>query len=279
MCIAILNKGKMLSYDTLQNCWNNNDDGAGMLYLSNGNLIAEKFPNENLMKSQERFDEFYQRYCDTFSQYGNAPMLLHFRIATHGKTPEYLHPFMVSDHVGLIHNGVIPGFGSEKFSDTSEFADMLSTITFPNVGTLDNWFISEAIQKFIGATNKLVFLDSYGEFRIFNEKLGEWVDGSWFSNDSHRNAVRYHGSVAETDMDYGFMYPDYEVAPTANKYYCPCCKENVDVSYNAECVECYTYIDAAVGECLTLMDSEEYKDLEREYNNSFKKYGYKDDWF
>jgi predicted glutamine amidotransferase len=96
-------------------CWDNNDDGAGMLYIQDGVLVAEKFPNEG-HQSADNFAKFYERYnAVKSSESGDLPMLVHFRIATHGATPEYLHPFFVSDTLGLIHNGIIHGFGSAEF--------------------------------------------------------------------------------------------------------------------------------------------------------------------
>ena len=83
----------MLPKKKLQNCWNNNDDGAGMLYIEDGQLQVEKFPNIG----GDSFTQFYDRYTTVkTSPSGNLPMLLHFRIATHGMSDEYLHPFLVT---------------------------------------------------------------------------------------------------------------------------------------------------------------------------------------
>jgi hypothetical protein len=185
MCIAILNSGKRIAKAKLSNSWNNNDDGAGMLYVADGKLIAEKFPNQDVKNSSKNFEKFYKRYVEVYDKHGELPMLIHFRIATHGLTPEYLHPFFVSDSVGFVHNGIIYGLGSHERSDTAEFADLLSTIHVPSVATLDNPFIEESISRFIETDNKLIFLDNTGDYRIFNEDIGEWVEGNWYSNKTH----------------------------------------------------------------------------------------------
>ena len=193
MCIAILNNGKSISKSKLKTCWDNNDDGAGMLYIQDGVLVAEKFPNEGL-QNDDNFAKFYERYnAVKSSESGDLPMLVHFRIATHGTTPEYLHPFFVSDTLGLIHNGIIHGFGSAEFSDTAEFTNLLSKL--PGVTScdiLDNPFVNDAIHMYLETSNKLVFLDNTGEYRIFNEQMGEWIGDNWFSNDSHTKRVRYY---------------------------------------------------------------------------------------
>jgi len=295
MCIAILNNGKQLPKKKLQNCWNNNDDGAGMLYLSDGVLVAEKFGNPSPVNSSQNFDKFYKRYVDIKSTMhdtqGDVPILLHFRIATHGLTDEYLHPFFVSPDLGLIHNGVIGGFGNKDKSDTAEFTELLSSMPgMTSCEILDIPFVEDAIYMYLGLSNKLVFLDSKGEFRIFNENQGQWIGENWFSNDSHSRAVRYYGSTAVyKDMADEFdswtggwdggnkkseaMTPKYtdsfvkggkdgmyhsNLQATEKLYHCPQCEEAVAVNYDAECSECYCYIPESINDVMKLWDKYEY---------------------
>lgn len=284
MCIAILNAGKQLTKKKLQNCWNNNDDGAGMLYINaDGELQAEKFSNSDYLNSDLSFNTFYERYTELKGSVGEQPMLLHFRIATHGLTDEYLHPFFVSDTLGLIHNGVIPGFGTTAESDTSEFTKLLGSMPGMNdCEMLDIPFIEDAIFTYLGTTNKLVFLDKTGEYRIFNEGKGEWIGDNWFSNDSHSRAVRYYGSTAvpakgsitsgwgdwsapvtryapegyvdSFDENELGAYHSRLAAPTETLYDCPKCKAEVEVNYDCECVNCGTYIESSVSEVIDLWD-------------------------
>ena len=301
MCIAILNSGKQISKKKLSNSWNNNDDGAGILYVADGKLIAEKFPNQNISQSAQNFEKFYARYVEVYSQYGDLPMLIHFRIATHGLTPEYLHPFFVSDSVGFIHNGIIFGLGTKERSDTADFADLLSCISIDNVATLDNPFIEESIYRFIETDNKLIFLDETGDYRIFNEGIGEWVDGNWYSNKSHTYdsldfdrgygaygsyykggvttgayATKYDDGYFDDLEDKRIMYPyesystddfDYDAPFIDKTFKCSTCKhDQAKVNFNSECVDCYEYIPAAVNDV--------YEKLEEiEWNNSFKQSG------
>jgi len=285
MCIAIMNAGKMLPKKKLSNCWTYNDDGAGMLFIQDGKLVAEKFAN----KGGDSFDKFYQRYTEVkTSVSGEQPMLLHFRIATHGMSEEYLHPFFVTSELGLVHNGVIRGFGSQDKSDTAEFTELLSTI--PNVGMemLDNLFIEDAIYEYLGGTNKLIFLDNEGEYRIFGEKMGEWIGDNWFSNDSHTKAIRYYGSTAVASgstfsYDWDDAYDNEEElkaynesffntddiesieefeeiawdekAPLHGTYDCNVCEtHDTDVNYNAECMKCGAYLLDAVDEVMELWE-------------------------
>lgn len=286
MCIAILNAGKRITKDKLSNSWNNNDDGAGILYIADGTLVSEKFPNINIGESNANFERFYARYLDIYNQYGNLPMLLHFRIATHGLTPEYLHPFFVSDTVGFVHNGIIYGLGSKDKSDTSDFADLLSTLIIPSVATLDNPFIDESIYRFIEDSSKLIFLDNTGEYRIFNEGLGQWVGENWFSNGTHNYkpitkwgkwddtygaaikttpyATKYDSQYWDDIEDERIMYPydtafgsgysledfDFDAPFSDKKYKCHHCDTQTKVNYNGECITCYSYIPASADEVI-----------------------------
>ena len=204
MCIAILNNGKKLTRKELSNCWVSNDDGAGMLYIDNGKLAVFKQPNHDGFNVAGRdFDNFVNEYdrVYTMSKASNNPVLIHFRIATHGLDPAYLHPFLVSDNVGLIHNGIIYGYGTRDVSDTAEFAQELATLPksmTADVKFLDIDFISNSILDKLEASNKVVFMDNTGDYRIFNAQLGHWSNGNWFSNDAYKTRTTYFGSVAGT---------------------------------------------------------------------------------
>ncbi len=77
MCIAIVQtKNKTISRKTLSNCWDNNENGAGMVWAHEGKLYCEK--------ELFSFDKFYSIYSQVVKFYGDCHMLLHFRIATHG---------------------------------------------------------------------------------------------------------------------------------------------------------------------------------------------------
>jgi len=196
MCIAILNNGNELTRDELANCWISNDDGAGMLFIENNKLVACKYPNaDGYGKAGESFNEFYADYREIYKRSvdNNTPVLLHFRIATHGFDPAYLHPFFISDNVGMIHNGIIDGYGSKDVSDTAEFSQELATLPSTMLGDvsfLEIPFVYNMIYLAIGTYNKLVFMDDKGQWTIFNEDKGHWVGDNWFSNDSYKSLNR-----------------------------------------------------------------------------------------
>jgi predicted glutamine amidotransferase len=119
MCIAILNtkKAGRLPKSHIKNSWENNDMGAGLLWSNKGKL--------NVFKTYD-YDDFLDKYNEVRSDKATGNIVLHFRIATSGYNGEHnLHPFLVSDDLGFVHNGVISGLGNKDFSDTYEFNDML----------------------------------------------------------------------------------------------------------------------------------------------------------
>jgi predicted glutamine amidotransferase len=199
MCIAILNIDTTpIAESALYNSWIYNDDGAGLMWAHNGKLFTQKFPNDF---TQESFDAFYKRYLEVRSL-TDLPIGLHFRIATHGMSTEYLHPFNISDNVAIMHNGIISGFGTREVSDTAEFAQVLSMLppymTDSVAGLTSNFAVEILITNALGFGNKVIALDNEGEYFIFNEAEGHWYGTNWYSNDSYKAAKRYYGSTAMT---------------------------------------------------------------------------------
>lgn len=205
MCIAILNKSNQLSRKTLKNCWDSNDDGAGFMYVKDKTLQIFHQPN----LSPDDFNSLYLAYCTAYKHRDkDTPIVLHFRIATHGLTPEFLHPFAVSDTLGFVHNGILHGMGTHEYSDTAELRDLLADLpkvmTKSVAGLLNPRLMFSMLQHFIGKGNKLIFLDNLGDFEIINEAAGAWDNGNWFSNNSYKErGVRYYGSYAIRDYGKG----------------------------------------------------------------------------
>ena len=188
MCIAILNKKEAtLKRELLKNCWDNNGDGAGLLYIDNKKQMKT-------FKELKSFEVFYQEYSRVKKSYGKRNIVIHFRISTHGKIDETnCHPFLVNDNLGFVHNGMIYDVPTSKdYSDTYMFNEtILKNFT---EGFEYNEIILDMIESFIGS-NKLVFLNSNNDFAIVNEKAGHWANGCWFSNGSYKYVSNY--------VDYG----------------------------------------------------------------------------
>lgn len=174
MCIAIVKlKDKSIPKETLEICSKNNPDGCGFAYSDNGKVYIKKFMD---------FETFYEEYSKVENK---STMLIHFRIATHGKVEtKNCHPFKLNNRMALIHNGVISGYGDkDKKTDTQDFIDkVIGNISWK---MWKNPSFIELVNNAIGYS-KLCILDVDGNHFIVGEEKGEWVDGVWFSNKSYK---------------------------------------------------------------------------------------------
>jgi predicted glutamine amidotransferase len=186
MCIAILNtKGTTLKKDILRNCWENNGDGAGLLYITDDKKL-ETF------KEMKSFDSFYDKYIEVRKKYGKRNIVLHFRISTHGKINETnCHPFLVDDNVGFVHNGMIYSVPtSTDYSDTYMFNELI--LKNLKQGFENEDAILDMLADYIGNGSKLIFLNKNNEWSIVNESAGHWHLGCWFSNTSYKQVNNWY---------------------------------------------------------------------------------------
>ena len=237
MCIAILNtKGTTLKKQLLSNCWENNGDGAGILYIDNYNQLQT-------FKTLDSFDEFYENYISIKQTFGRRNMLLHFRISTHGTiNEENCHPFIVDENVGFIHNGMISNVpDSVQYSDTNMLNRTL--LQKMKVGFEQDDDVLDFLMSLIGSGNKLVFLNKNNEWSIVNEGAGHWHLGCWFSNDSYKAVNDWYdfGGVKKKKSkgsrvgftpyySYQDFYNDYDYNDgygTAKNNYCTDCGINL----------------------------------------------------
>ncbi len=187
MCIiAIQPQGKKISKETLRNCWDNNNDGSGIMYSHNGKIVVQKE-----LYSFKKFMQF-----KTFADSLNVNIVLHFRISTSaGINLENVHPFKVNENLFFCHNGIlnIDVPVNSKINDTQIYNNTI----LKNLPAKfeQNKGITELLSQSIGNRNKFVFLNSLGEFTIINEHLGTWDTGIWFSNNSYSYNYGYNSYV------------------------------------------------------------------------------------
>lgn len=130
MCIIVLkkqNSGPITEQQWvwLNNCWANNEDGAGFMWVSDGMV--------NIVKGLMGFDDFKQAVVEHGRDMGGLTVF-HFRTATHGTVcPENTHPFPLSKqdaqlsaltiqtNCGIVHNGILPIAAKNEHSDTFLF--------------------------------------------------------------------------------------------------------------------------------------------------------------
>lgn len=183
MCIAIFKpEGKILSNETLLQCWDSNPDGAGFMYADGGEV--------KIKKGYMDFDSFIAAY----EQHKQDKMVIHFRIKTHGLVnEENTHPFRVNKKMGFVHNGTISGVHTKDkaYSDTWHFNEqIIKPIVKKAPWMMDTAAIQTLITDFIGYS-KLIFMDGRGDVTIYNESKGYWDDECWFSNKSYEPKKTY----------------------------------------------------------------------------------------
>lgn len=180
MCIAVHQPpGKIIDQNTLENCWDNNPDGAGFMYATKGKIVV--------FKEMHSFQRFWNAYSAAMSGAAQGKdVVLHFRISTGGKIDRAnCHPHRVHDDLAFVHNGILAYPSSKKFSDTVLFnKDILQGLP---KDFLESSEILHLIEMAAG-TDKLVFLDSTGFVVILNKGLGVEDNGIWYSNRAYAYA-------------------------------------------------------------------------------------------
>jgi predicted glutamine amidotransferase len=202
MCIiAVQPKGKKISKKTLRNCWDNNNDGAGLMYSVNGEIIVKK--------ELHSFDKFMQYKLEADKH--NVNIVLHFRISTSGGVNLLnCHPFKVNNNLHFCHNGmldiIVPK--NSTINDTQIYNNTILR-NLPK-----NWQRNNAILKLveqsIGSRNKFVLLDELGMYYIINHEAGVWDNDCWFSNTSYQysysNVItsNYYSKVKTTKKTFSY---------------------------------------------------------------------------
>ena len=263
MCIAILKPSdKTLDKSLLQACADNNPDGCGFAYNEDDKIIIKKFMD---------FNSFWKEYKKVQD---NKTMLIHFRIATHGNVElANCHPFKLNNHMALIHNGIISGYGSktENLSDTKDFINkVIGNISYK---MWKNPSFIKLVESAIGYS-KFVILDNSGKYYIINEKKGDWVDGVWFSNSTYKAKTKTVPATVvntttpcstKTNWGYIMRCPMCGKTKTTTNWYedvCKCKNKMQAIGYIYNGVEHY-------------YSTSQFNDANKERN----RYGYYDDYY
>lgn len=172
MCLAIYKPACVsIPKEHLENGFYSNMDGAGIAYTGSGKL--------HIIKPLWTFESFYQAYQEIKAH----QMMIHFRWATSGSFQD-VHPFLINQSLAVCHNGMLQKYGSLSQSDTAHFVDSRL------IPARSNAWKTKKFQRQIETEiypGKLVFLHANGEYKIYNESLGEWRDSCWYSNDSYES--------------------------------------------------------------------------------------------
>lgn len=204
MCLlTFIPAGIQPDMESLANGTEFNRDGHGYAIIHDGRLIIRK----DLIA--ERILEQFEKDREAMP---DGPALFHSRMSTHGTVnTKNCHPF----HVGgdqrtvIAHNGILPQVvwpsKKDKRSDTRIAAEDF----IPRLGLLWTRRTRIAIEKWMGAGNKMVVLTVNRRYKqqafILNEAAGIWDGGVWYSNDGYQGYDRF---ITKTGKYYGAWWED-----------------------------------------------------------------------
>jgi predicted glutamine amidotransferase len=201
MCIIVYKEAKVAlpSREVLQDCWDNNPDGAGFMYYDGGNVAYEK----GFMK----FEDFYKAF-QAAGLTAEDTVAIHFRIATAGGVSQgNCHPFMVSEQekelkalIGaapnvMMHNGIL-GAGTKSLSDTQLF---VKDVLFNLIEHISEDKVFKAVEKITVGSKLIIFTKKTIYF------TGQWVEdkesGLWFSNSTYKKAAHYYSYLEDAEEE------------------------------------------------------------------------------
>ena len=253
MCVIAVKPANvaMISNEIIENCWYNNDDGAGFMFPAHGGVKIRK--GFMTLKSLKKALKTLNKEIDTTA----TPIILHFRIGTSGgNIAANTHPFPVSENIAALqktqlttplavaHNGIIDIRPRKKdISDTMEY--ILSQLA-PLYQLKKDFYRHEAGKQLIynAIKSKMAFMDAAGRISLIGkfEKDGDY----YFSNSSYKAFYRSYS--------YWDKWDDYNYT-NWNKKGVSCRmlqwlddRDGYIVRGNGEIVEAFDYLLSSTGE-------------------------------
>jgi len=177
MCLAIYKpKGTVVSEEYLMSGFYSNCSGSGFMFHDRGTL--------KVVKDLFSFKEFYKAITDAGQE--EHDMGIHFRAATHGPVNKAnCHPFeMCNGKWAMLHNGIfhIP-LTRKDLSDTGNYSIQVLEPAI-KAGTYKNLKEMQADPRW--GWGAVVLMSAAGEVLIYNEGMGHWHEGVWYSNHAYR---------------------------------------------------------------------------------------------
>lgn len=213
MCIICYKPaGELFPEDYIyENCYDNNSDGNGLMYIRNGKVHYEK----GLMKLADLKNKIAELSLSI-----DDHVAFHFRITTSGGTwPGATHPFPVTSieqklktlsgsvNAALMHNGVL-GRGIGDMSDTMIFVrDIVSNpIIKSNLSGKYSEYAKNLLEELSDGSKLLIFT---GDGNVI--RTGDWQSsgGLYFSNSTWSYRTYYSGGRwKENKFNYTDSYDD-----------------------------------------------------------------------
>ena len=224
MCIIVAKDKftKLPKEEYLKNCFENNPDGAGFMYVdSTNNVVIDKG-----YMTYKSFLKRYKKLCRKYNDFMNKGLVMHFRIGTAGaNSRENTHPYPITydkdilhktyyrTKLGMAHNGIIsqynPASHDKTTNDTQNFIIKYLYPLYKHYPKFyKNKYIMEGLEDITGS--KLAFLDKYDNIYLVG-KFEEDSEGVKYSNS---NYLPYEHSKYWYDNDW--YYRDYYLTKYSN---------------------------------------------------------------
>jgi hypothetical protein len=184
MCLLVTQSSSspILSDAWLEDFYDFNSDGVGVMFANNGDLVIKKI----IPKSAKEFIHFYR------SDIQGRDCAFHLRMRTHGEIDlANCHPYEVlnrAEHgidLWLMHNGILStgNKANPKMSDTWHYInDYLKPMLAGNPDFAFHPAFKALIEDHIGDSNKFVLMDNEGRQVVINQSAGVYWAGVWLSN-------------------------------------------------------------------------------------------------
>lgn len=211
MCIIITKPAAIkIKKEYLEEAFRRNNDGGGVAIA-----LGEKVL---LIKPLWKFEHFYKVYL----KFEAHPMLIHFRIKTHGsKCEDNTHPHPIAKHLAMAHNGVI--HKATIVGDESDTRAFIRQHIQPIVKDHGHHAVvtTDKLKLYDGeiGSSKLAFINSLGHFSYVNKQMGHEHEGCWFSNYSYKKSVVTTNHNTNSNHHNAFRAVDYKLELT----YCVGC--------------------------------------------------------
>ena len=182
MCILVIKPAgiKLPAKNIIQNCYDNNPDGCGMMWVKNGQVMIDKGLYD--------FETFYSKLLE----HEEENLVFHCRIKTHGEiSQENCHPFKITDEFALAHNGVLSVKCYEGKTDSESFGiDYMSHLTKEDLSNYKIWKILNEIVTHNGS--KVAVLTNDDKIIVFNKEGFIKENDVYFSNGSFKYCRSYY---------------------------------------------------------------------------------------
>lgn len=184
MCILVYKPAgvKLPAKNIIQNCYKNNPDGCGMMWVENNEVKIDKGLYD--------FETFYSKLLE----HEDKNLIFHCRIKTHGEIKaENCHPFKITEEFALAHNGILHVQCYQGMTDSESFGiDYMGHLTREDL-------FNEKIQKILNEivvanSSKVAVMTNKDEVILFNPKGFIEENGVFFSNGTFRYCYEYYSA-------------------------------------------------------------------------------------